>query len=49
VTLLAVGAAIGMLTGRHPLRGGLRMVGIAATVGVASYLIGRLIGAGVAG
>lgn len=47
-TLLIIGGAIGLLTGRSPLRGGLRMVGIAATVGVASFLIGRLIGAGVA-
>jgi vacuolar iron transporter family protein len=47
VTLLAVGAAIALLTGRHPLRGGLRMVGIAATVGVVSFFLGRLIGAGV--
>jgi vacuolar iron transporter family protein len=49
VTLMAVGAAIAVLTGRSPLRGGLRMVGIAATVGVASHFLGRLIGAGVAG
>jgi VIT1/CCC1 family predicted Fe2+/Mn2+ transporter len=48
VTLMVVGAAIALLTGRSPLRGGLRMVAIAATVGVASHFIGRLIGAGVA-
>ena len=48
LTLLLVGSAIALLAGRRPLRGGLRMVGIAATVGVASFLVGRLIGAGVA-
>jgi VIT1/CCC1 family predicted Fe2+/Mn2+ transporter len=47
VTLLAVGAAIAVLTGRSPLLGGVRMVAIAATVGLASFLIGRLIGANV--
>lgn len=44
VTLFLVGSAIGMLGGRSPLRGGLRMVAIAAVVGAASYLIGQLIG-----
>ncbi len=48
VTLLVVGSAIALLTGRSPLRGGLRMVAIAAVVGLASHLIGRLIGRGVA-
>lgn len=47
VTLFVVGSAIAMLTGRSPLRGGLRMVAIAAVVGLASNLIGRLIGRGV--
>ncbi len=46
-TLFLVGSAIALLTGRSPLRGGLRMVGIASIVGAASYLIGRLIGEGV--
>lgn len=44
VTLFLVGAAIAVLAGRGPLRGGLRMVGIATVVGAASYLIGQLIG-----
>jgi vacuolar iron transporter family protein len=47
VTLFLVGSAIAVLTGRNPLRGGLRMVAIAAVVGLASHLIGRLIGEGV--
>jgi VIT1/CCC1 family predicted Fe2+/Mn2+ transporter len=48
VTLFVVGSAIALLTGRSPFRGGLRMVTIAAVVGLASYLIGRLIGEGIA-
>jgi vacuolar iron transporter family protein len=47
VTLFMVGSAIAMLTGRSSLRGGLRMVAIAAVVGVASHFIGYLIGKGV--
>jgi VIT1/CCC1 family predicted Fe2+/Mn2+ transporter len=47
VTLFVVGSAIALLTGRNQLRGGLRMVAIAAVVGLASHLIGRLIGKGV--
>jgi vacuolar iron transporter family protein len=47
VTLFLVGSAIAILTGRNPLRGGLRMVAIATVVGLASHLIGRLIGEGV--
>ena len=46
-TLFVVGSAIGLLTGRNPVRGGLRMVGIAVIVGLASNLVGRLIGHGV--
>jgi VIT1/CCC1 family predicted Fe2+/Mn2+ transporter len=45
ITLAGVGAVIALLAGRSPARGALRMVGIAAAVGVASHLIGRLIGA----
>ena len=48
LTLFLVGSAIGLLTGRNALRGGLRMVAIATIVGVASHLVGRLIGEGVA-
>lgn len=44
VTLFVVGSAIAVLAGRGPLRGGLRMVAIAAVVGLASHLIGQLIG-----
>jgi len=47
VTLFVVGSAIALLTGRSPVRGGFRMVAIAAVVGLASNLIGRLIGKGV--
>jgi VIT1/CCC1 family predicted Fe2+/Mn2+ transporter len=46
-TLAGVGALIALLTGRRLARGALRMVAIAAIVGTASHLIGRLIGAGV--
>ena len=47
LALLGVGAAIAVLTARSPLRGALRMVGIAAAVGVVSFFVGRLIGAGI--
>src|SRR5205814_4839638 len=47
VTLVVVGSAIALLTGRSPVRGGVRMVAIAAVVGLASNLLGRLIGHGV--
>ena len=47
VTLFVVGSAIALLTGRNPVRGGLRMVAIATVVGLASNIIGRLIGRGV--
>ncbi len=47
VSLFLVGSAIAVLTGRNSVRGGLRMVVIATVVGLASHLIGRLIGAGV--
>jgi vacuolar iron transporter family protein len=46
-TLFVVGSAIAVLTGRNAARGGVRMVAIAAVVGLASHLIGRLIGEGV--
>ena len=48
VSLFLVGSAISVLTGRTVVRGGLRMVGIAAVVGLASHLVGQLIGANVA-
>ena len=48
LTLFLVGSAIALLTGRSALRGGVRMVAIATIVGVASHLIGRLIGESVA-
>jgi VIT1/CCC1 family predicted Fe2+/Mn2+ transporter len=44
VCLFLVGSAIGVLTGRSTMRGGLRMVAIAAAAGVASYLIGQVVG-----
>jgi VIT1/CCC1 family predicted Fe2+/Mn2+ transporter len=47
VTLFVVGSAIALLTSRSPLHGGLRMVAIAGVVGLASHLVGRLIGEGV--
>lgn len=48
LTLFLVGAAIALLTGRSPWRGGARMVAIAAVVGLASNLVGRLVGRGIA-
>src|SRR2546423_4050164 len=46
VSLFAVGSAVGVLTRPRAPRGGLRMVAIATVVGLASHLIGRLIGKG---
>ncbi|HVW31553.1 MAG TPA: VIT1/CCC1 transporter family protein [Acidimicrobiia bacterium] len=46
-SLFAVGAAVALLTGRNPLRGGLRQVVIAGLVGIVVNLLGRLIGSGV--
>ena len=47
VSLFGVGAAVAMLTGRNPLRGGLRQVVIAGLVGVVVNTLGRVIGSGV--
>jgi VIT1/CCC1 family predicted Fe2+/Mn2+ transporter len=47
VGLFAVGAAVAVLAGRSPLRGGVRQVLIAGVVGVMVNLIGRAIGHGV--
>jgi VIT1/CCC1 family predicted Fe2+/Mn2+ transporter len=47
VTLFVVGSAIAVLTGRSALRGGLRMVAIAGVAGVASHLVGQLVGTSV--
>ncbi len=47
VALMIVGGAIAVLTGRRPLRDGLRTLFIATMAGVASFLIGNLIGANV--
>ena len=48
LTLVLVGAALSVFTGRSAGRGSLRMLGIATMVGTASFLIGRLVGASVA-
>ena len=44
-TLFAVGLAISLFTGRHALRGALRMVLIGSTAGLTTYLLGRALGA----
>ena len=44
-TLFAVGLAISLFTGRHALRGALRMVLIGGTAGLTTYLLGRALGA----
>lgn len=47
--LALVGAAITLFTGRHPLLGAARMVAIGAVAAAVTYVVGRLIGVGVAG
>ena len=42
--LFGTGAAMSLFSGRHPLAGGLRMLGIGALAGGTVFLIGRLIG-----
>jgi VIT1/CCC1 family predicted Fe2+/Mn2+ transporter len=49
VGLLAVGASITLFTGRNPLMGALRMLGIGAIAATVTYVVGRLIGVGVTG
>ena len=44
VALFVVGAALSLFTGRHALRGGLRMLGIGAAAGTLTYSIGSLLG-----
>lgn len=44
LALFGVGAALSLFTGRHGLRGGLRMLLVGGAAGAATYLIGRLIG-----
>ena len=44
-TLFAVGLAISLFTGRHALRGALRMVRIGGAAGLTTYLLGRALGA----
>ena len=46
--LFAVGAAMSLFSGRSALLGGLRMLLIGAAAGGATYLIGRLLGVGLA-
>ena len=43
-TLFTVGLAISLFTGRHALRGALRMVLIGAAAGLVTYLLGRALG-----
>jgi VIT1/CCC1 family predicted Fe2+/Mn2+ transporter len=44
--LFAVGAVLSLFTGKGALRGGLRMALIGGGAGLATYLIGRWLGAG---
>ncbi len=44
ISLFGVGAAISLFTGKHALVGGLRMLGIGAAAGGATWLIGRVLG-----
>ena len=49
VVLFAVGAAMSLFSGRSPWLGGLRMLAIGGGAGVATFAIGHLIGAQIAG
>jgi VIT1/CCC1 family predicted Fe2+/Mn2+ transporter/rubrerythrin len=49
VALFVVGAAVSLLTGRSMLRSGLRQMGIGAAAAGVTYLVGTIIGVGVAG
>lgn len=44
ISLFGVGATLSLFTGRHALSGGLRMLGIGAAAGFASWLIGNGLG-----
>ena len=46
LALFGVGATLSLFSGRGALKGGLRMLLIGAAAGGATYLIGRMIGAG---
>jgi vacuolar iron transporter family protein len=48
VTLLGVGAALSLFTGRGALRSGLRMLAIGAAAGAVTYVVGKLVGFGLA-
>jgi VIT1/CCC1 family predicted Fe2+/Mn2+ transporter/rubrerythrin len=49
LALFAVGAGVSLLTGRGLLFSGLRQVGIGAAAAGVTYIVGRIIGVGVAG
>jgi VIT1/CCC1 family predicted Fe2+/Mn2+ transporter len=44
LALFGVGAALSLFTGRRAVLGGLRMLGIGAAAGAATYSIGALLG-----
>jgi VIT1/CCC1 family predicted Fe2+/Mn2+ transporter len=48
IALFAVGAALSLFTGRTAWRGGLRMLLIGSGAGAVTYLIGSLLGVGLA-
>ncbi len=46
LSLVAVGSALSLFTGRNALLGGLRMLLIGGGAGLVTYLIGHLLGVG---
>jgi VIT1/CCC1 family predicted Fe2+/Mn2+ transporter len=48
ITLLGVGAALSLFTGRGALRSGLRMLAIGLAAGALTYLIGKIVGVSLA-
>jgi VIT1/CCC1 family predicted Fe2+/Mn2+ transporter len=44
IGLFSVGAVLSLFTGRHALRGGMRMLSIGAGAGVLTYLLGTWLG-----
>ncbi len=49
LALLGVGAALSLFTGRSPLLSAVRMLAIGAAAAAVTFVVGRLIGVGVAG
>jgi VIT1/CCC1 family predicted Fe2+/Mn2+ transporter len=49
IALFLVGAGVSMLTGRSLLFSGFRQLGIGAAAAIVTYVVGTVIGVGVAG